>query len=127
MNSWDPKRFTLTEEHVALLRRMIVNWQDDETGAPEIDPKRPYGNSNVALDVAEILFPFSVASGELNQEQEERMLARHRETETALQVVLAAGTFEPGEYVTSGDYKRDWHSSLAALEGKPPEEPSHAH
>lgn len=47
--------FTVTDEHVKLLRRFQVGWQDCETGAPEIDPKRPYGNSAVPEDIHEIL------------------------------------------------------------------------
>jgi hypothetical protein len=39
--------FKLTDEHLKLLRRFNVGWQDSESGAPEIDPKRPYGNSAV--------------------------------------------------------------------------------
>jgi len=109
MNSWGPRRFTLTEDHIRLLRRMIVGWQDCETGAPEIDPKRPYGNSAVARDVAEILEIPLDPDEELPEAVRGNLLLMHRETETALQVVLASGGFEPGEYVTSGDYKRDWH------------------
>lgn len=94
-----PMKFTLTEEHVALLRRMSVGWQDCETGAPEIDPKRPYGNSSVEQDVAEIL-GWEIDEDEgLTDEQHDRAAALHRETEIALQVVLQTGTFVPGEYV----------------------------
>lgn len=99
-------RFTLTPEHVKLLRRMNVGWQDCETGAPEIDPKRPYGNSDVPGDVADILEweGHLVRNGwseetEMSDAAEERALALHAETETALQVVLSTGSFEPGEYV----------------------------
>lgn len=98
-------RFILTAEHIKLLRRMCVGWQDCDTGAPEIDPKRPYGNSYVAGDVHEIL------TGErdyaLTEGQERAYLAIHRETETALQVVLSVGGFEPGEYV-SESYTNKW-------------------
>lgn len=48
-------RFELTRDHLKLLRNAYVGWHDCETGAPRIDPKRPYGNQRVALDVAEIL------------------------------------------------------------------------
>lgn len=47
--------FTVTDDHLKLLRRASVGWSDCEFGAPEIDPKRPYGNSNVLGDIAEIL------------------------------------------------------------------------
>lgn len=94
-----PSRFKLTAEHVTLLRQMNVGWQDCETGAPEIDPKRPYGNSSVELDVAEIFgWPVDEDEG-LTDEQRDRAAALHRETEVALQVVLHTGSFEPGIYV----------------------------
>lgn len=38
-----------------LLRHSIVGWQDAETGAPGINPKRPYGNSDVVRDIRKIL------------------------------------------------------------------------
>ncbi len=51
----DKKQFTLKPEHVKLLRRMYVDWDDCEFGAPEIDPEQPYGNSDVEQDMIEIL------------------------------------------------------------------------
>jgi len=44
---FDKIRFELTEQHLKLIRRMTVRYNDYcEFGAPEIDPKRPYGNSS---------------------------------------------------------------------------------
>lgn len=94
------KTFTLTEQHIKLLTHMWVEWQDDETGAPEIDPKRPYGNSDVAGDVHEILTGQMVDGDEVVLSAQERKdyLDLHRETETALQIVLRTARFEPGDY-----------------------------
>ena len=47
------KNFTVTETHLLLLQRMQVGWCGDEFGAPEINPKRPYGNSSVLTDMVE--------------------------------------------------------------------------
>ena len=47
--------FEVTEEHIQLLRDMVVTWWNCEFGAPAIDPKRPYGNSWVYGDIAETL------------------------------------------------------------------------
>jgi hypothetical protein len=94
------QKFTLTEDHVKLARQMYVRWQDCETGAPEIDPKRPYGNSDVPGDIHEILTGEMVDNDEvvLNRGQKDSYLELHAEMETALQVILAAGTFEPGHF-----------------------------
>ena len=110
----DGLTFELTQQHLALLQRMNVGWQDCEFGAPEIDPKRPYGNSGVLEDIAEILgeTPRGPATWgderEFSAEQEERFNRLHRETQTALQVVLASRSFAPGVYRTSMRYKMDW-------------------
>jgi hypothetical protein len=126
------KNFTLTENHLKLLRRMNVSYNEDcEYGAPEIDPKRPYGNSNVEQDIIEILgmkelregvfeFDFNgkkwLLKGEdkyniefVGPEDEklvEQLQKLHRETETALQIVLSTGSFKPGKYKEK-DYG-DW-------------------
>lgn len=104
------KRFTLTEQHLALLRRAYVGWDDCEFGAPAIDCKRPYGNSSVVLDIAEILgVPTDDEADDygLNQETEDRLTALHKETQTALQVILSTGKFEVGNY-ESYDYGGSW-------------------
>lgn len=44
-----------TADHLTLLRRAWWDWYDCEYGAPAIDPKRPYGNSDVDGDLAELL------------------------------------------------------------------------
>lgn len=104
----NPIRFTVTADHITLLRHMYVGWQDCETGAPEIDPKRPYGNSSVAYDVAELL-GWPMDNRELTGEQRARALILHRETTTALQIVLMLGTFEPGDYRRTNPYlQRSW-------------------
>jgi hypothetical protein len=52
---YEVREFTVTDEHLRLLHRAHVFWDEAEFGAPSIDPKRPYGNSNVYGDIAEIL------------------------------------------------------------------------
>jgi hypothetical protein len=100
-------KFTLTETHIKLLRSMYVGWSPCEYGAPEIDPKRPYGNSSVEYDIHEILTgeqPYD----ELDEDLSYKYSKLHRETETALEIILRTGQFEPGEYSTSTPYTGDW-------------------
>ena len=46
--------FQLTEEHVKLMRRFNIRWDDGYDGAPAVDCKRPFGNGDWENDVAEI-------------------------------------------------------------------------
>lgn len=79
-----------------------MSWNSREFGAPGIDPKRPYGNSNPHEDIAEVLGEglFETAGGEerVSADQAERFDELHEELETALQVVLDTAGFEPGVY-----------------------------
>jgi hypothetical protein len=109
------QRFTLTAEHIALLRRANISWEDCEFGAPAIDCKRPYGNSDVLDDIGEILGIEKGAEDrwgepDFTQVQADVMRQLHRETKTALQIVLAAGSFEPGVY-EADDYMTNWRKA----------------
>lgn len=100
-------KFRLTETHIRLLRSMYVGWQDCETGAPEIDPKRPYGNSDVASDVHKIIT--GERKHELTEMRRDDYLTLHRETAAALQIVLSVGEFTPGIYETVHEFNRqEW-------------------
>lgn len=84
-----PKDFVLTSDHVKLLKAAEWRWADYETGAPEIDGKRPYGNSYVAGDIAEILgWPVDPEEGP-TREQENRALEIHNETLFAIREIVA--------------------------------------
>ena len=107
--------FTLTELHLFLLSRMSVEYRDDvEFGAPAIDPKRPYLSSDPYKDINEILGLGFVEDkdGYFSKEARREMDELHRETETALQIVLHTAKFEPGVYqgleLVPGKYDRYW-------------------
>ena len=108
----EPKEFLLTEQHIALLRAANISWYEIEWGAPAVDGKRPYGNSDLHGDLARLLkvegFVDHEGKEHWSAEQFEDMKRLHTETETALQVVLASGQFTPGRYVTTDAYSRDW-------------------
>ncbi len=63
---------------------MWVGWSPCEFGAPEIDPKRPYGNSYVVGDIHEILT--GVSEYEVSDELSTQYEKLHKETETALKL-----------------------------------------
>lgn len=50
-----------TEYHIALLRRSYWRMSEVEYGAPEMDGKRPFGNSDVEGDLGELLPALSEA------------------------------------------------------------------
>jgi hypothetical protein len=105
---------------------MCVGWNDCEFGAPEIDPKRPYGNSGVIGDMIEIfgkevkrgIFKVNVigkeyyiVGGEDSEEMDELediLKTLHRETETVLQIILSTGMFKEGRYKVKYEYGADW-------------------
>lgn len=104
------KLFELKEEHIKLLRSMCVDWDDCEFGAPSIDCKRPYGNSHVYSDIAKILGINAIIVDDeetFSEEQIRLMNDIHRETETALQIILVTGDFKTGEYI-SDMYLDNW-------------------
>jgi hypothetical protein len=110
--------FTLTEDHLRLLHRTCVSWNLTETGAPTIDPKRPYGNSAVESDIAAIIDPFYRDLGDYGdyddrerytEAHSDRLMRLHGETAVALQIVLCTGAFKPGLYELENRYDdRSW-------------------
>jgi len=104
----DSLTFTLKKEHITLIQNFNVNWQNCETGAPIIDSKRPYGNSSVAYDVAELLGVKPKNDDELTYKQEDQLLRLHRQTQIALQVVLSSKSFKPGKFKRKNTYTGKW-------------------
>jgi hypothetical protein len=101
-------KFTITEDHLKLLKRMFVEWNFDEFGAPCIDPKRPYGNSDVDADIAAILdLPFNIdEDGEKNYSPDvwAKVSQIHEETQVALQICLCTQQFKAGTYMKLDKY-----------------------
>lgn len=97
------KEFEVKPEHLLLLGNMYVSWNDVEFGAPEISPKRPYGNSDVIGDMMEIFDIDPARRDEVYQE----LFELHQETWTALQILLRCGTLELGTYVADS-YRQNW-------------------
>ena len=92
-------RFEVTEDHLKLIRGFYITYDPDtEFGAPEVDPKRPYGNSDVYDDIGEILGIIPEDGSDFSERQQKEMLKLHKETATALQVIIHNGAFETGVY-----------------------------
>lgn len=120
------REFTVTDDHLKLLRHIHgVYWEPGEGyGAPFVGPKKPYGNSEVPQDVAEILeapdsdweweeelaaFPGGARMApfkHLRADAEERFLRLHVEAGMAVMIALATGEFRPGRYTTGRPEQR---------------------
>ncbi len=77
---WYRQDFEITDEHEKLAARINITWYTDiEWGATEFgDAKRPFGNSDMPRDVAEIL-GWDILDDELTPEQVERAKVLHFE------------------------------------------------
>lgn len=109
--------FDLTNNHIRLIENMRFDFNDIEFGAPCVDPKRPYGNSYIYEDMASILAidpdfvnPDDPSDILFSIEDIDLMDKLHKETETALQVIVVTKSFEPGLYV-SDKYRNNWIKS----------------
>lgn len=104
---WKDTEFKLTTDHIRLIRAMNIRWCDVEFGAPCVDPKRPYGNSDVVEDICEIMnWEFDPDEGPC----EAQIVAAnklHSETQTALQILVQQGLLIPGTYTTK-EYMNEW-------------------
>jgi hypothetical protein len=106
------RTFTVTEDHIKLLPHLWFGYDAyTEFGAPEVDPKRPYGNSDVYGDIAELLEiqgnEDSWGDIEFTTEQRSYMLRVHRDMETVLNIMVRNNGVEPGVYKAS-IYSQNW-------------------
>lgn len=96
--------FLVTPQHLALARRLWVVWYDGEDwgyGAPGASRHRPYGNSGVLEDIAEIIGyrKPDLEKGERYTPEEKRYLeGLHHEMHLVLQIILHTGQMKPGVY-----------------------------
>jgi len=112
------RKFTVTEDHLKLLRHLCdggLYWDPGEGyGAPCMNPKKPYGNSDVPQDVARIV---GAPDSDLQQwdhdrgptaEVEDHYLRLHVEAGIALKIALATGEFRSGRYTRTSAESNDW-------------------
>lgn len=125
-----PMKFTVTDAHLKLLGRTYVGWNRSAyAGAPAVNIKRPYGNSDVVRDVIEIagLIPAGVDEDawwdgfyyEAPFARGARAAAEllHRQTAIVLQIALCL--IGRGEQIQPGDYRRPAAFDTAVWERVP--------
>lgn len=106
------QRFQVTSSHIKLLKNLYVSWGYDEFGAPCIDPKRPFGNSNVYKDMLDI---FGIDYGEsvdkfleTHPKHKERLDNLYKDLENCLQILLIDLSIQEGWYEQQNYSSRSW-------------------
>ena len=110
-------KFHLKQDHIDLLEHANIRWSDVEYGAPEMDSKRPFGNSGsiyIEHQICEYLGLEPVATDHednpvYDDEEKREALRTYNELDTALRIVLSKQTFKPGVFFNKKDYGHDWH------------------
>lgn len=105
------RSFTLTPAHITLMSKWYIEEGSCEACPPEVNQKRPWGNSDYLNDMAKILeLPVDPDEGIYeNEELCNKLEDTLAELVDALQIVLSCQTFEPGVYEFWGKY--DWHDN----------------
>lgn len=97
--------FTVTENHLKLIRQLEFE-NDGSCGAPSIDYKRPYGNSDVYRDIAKTIG--MKCDQEFTDQQIGEMNRLNKQVVTALRICIATGAFVAGHYSGTSFYPSDW-------------------
>ena len=110
--------FEIKKEHLLLIKNMYVRYDEwTEFGAPEIDPKRPYGNSDALCDMCDILGrdkPDFEEDEWFSDEEENELMNLHKETAIALQICLVNQSFDVGVYECD-KYMTNWKKAGVIL------------
>lgn len=93
--------FELKPEHIKLLQRLSIEWEDDGAylGCITGDSKRPYGNSDIEDDIRQI-------TGKDLTDSQCRDL--HEEVKFALQIICRNGKVKTGTYTRPDEYGDRW-------------------
>ena len=107
--------FEVTKAHLALLRCSYTTWHRTAFGAPGVDTKRPYGDSDVITTLAHILQIKGTEDEwgdvEYRTDQYDLMYRMHRETQVVLQIGIDTGSFKAGLYRRSSPYAARWEKA----------------
>ena len=106
-------KFEITNDHLILLKNAEWCWDDCEYGSPEIDCKRPFGNSSgIEVDMVRMLegqlFVDQYGDEHISKEQSQYVQKIYRELKTVLEICCATLSFLPGVYTRTNDYSKDW-------------------
>jgi hypothetical protein len=91
--------FLVTSKHLALAKRLSIIWYDRENGGPGADIVRPYGNSGLISDIAEIIgYPLPEGDACFSAAAEHYLEGLHRDMHIVLQIILHTRQVKAGVY-----------------------------
>ncbi len=91
--------FLVTSQHLALAKRLSIIWYEAENGGPGTDIVRPYGNSGLIRDIAEIIgFPPPEDEEGYTASADCYLQGLHQDMHIVLQIILHTGQMKAGVY-----------------------------
>ena len=97
--------FSLKKEHIDLLGEAYISWNDCEFGASEINPKRPYGDSDVCNSIGKILnVEGTEEGGHYSFPQIDFFCELHKQTQIALHLILKYKSFKLRSFKRKNSY-----------------------
>lgn len=96
------KEFEVKREHLELLQNLCIGEYDS---TPCIDAKRPFGNSNITYDIAELI---GIYSEDLTEQEEQYCNQLYADMTNVLQILTQNLKIHIGTYVNqhSSPYSR---------------------
>lgn len=107
------KLLVITEDHLKLVKRFYFDWNKCEFGSPEVNCKRPFGNSAVFDDMGEILgiepeqFTGEDEVYEYSEKQKQNMYRLYCQLKDVLEICCRNLEFKCGRYKRQETYY-DW-------------------
>lgn len=111
------KTFTITENHLKLVQQLYFSDGSDYSCAPEVNQKRPFGNSDWEWDAFEILHPEQATKlralwneGLADDQYDKLCVAANKymsDLVTVLQICTKTLAFEAGTYQCE-QYTTNW-------------------
>jgi len=104
------REFELCQEHLDLLSSGNCTFDSScETGSAGFECKRPFGNSYVVGDIAELLGikPDDEEEG-FTSDEESGLLAWYYELPDAMNIIFTLRTFKLGVYQATGSWPTVW-------------------
>lgn len=89
------QQFTLTHDHITLLRHLVFLWTASESGAPYVDVEQPFGSPEIEADIVRLLG----RRGDTQNANEFRApMDLYNELGAALEIFARFAELSPGVY-----------------------------